>query len=173
MNKYIIIGCPRSGTGFASKFFNIGHETLNKNGISSWCLVNDPPLYGPSLEEVKIKFPETPIFHQIRNPIDTISSFLSMSDVAWDYFHKSLNLNHLNSKVKNGMEIYYKWNVRSKQIATLTYKLENIEDVFPNIRRNINKKTNTRQHKSYTERDFLNEDENLWGKIQDLYQSVD
>jgi len=173
MNKYIIIGCPRSGTGYASKFFNIGHEKLNKNGIASWCLVNTPPLYGPSLEGVKIKLPETPIFHQIRNPIDTISSFLSISNKAWKYFYNVLDLNHLNSKIKNGMNIYYQWNLMAKEISEFTYKLEQIEQTFPEIKPYINKKTNTRKHKSYTERDFLNTDEKLWSKIQDLYQSID
>ena len=125
--SYIIIGCPRSGTGYASKFFNIGHEKINQNGISSWCLVNNPPLYGPSLKEVQIKFPTTAIFHQIRNPINTISSFNSMSNKAWEYFTNILNLNPLDSPLKKGMEIYFQWNTKAKEIANFTYKVEQIE----------------------------------------------
>lgn len=173
MNKYIIIGCPRSGTGFASKFFNIGHEKINKNGISSWCLINNPPLYGPTITEVKNIFPSIPIFHQIRRPIDTISSFMSMSDKAWVYFYKVLNLNPLDSKIKNGMEIYYQWNIRAKEISEFTYKLEEIEQTFANIKAYSNKKQNSRKHILYTENDFLNADKILWGKIQDLYELID
>ena len=167
--SYIIIGCPRSGTGYASKFFNIGHEKINQNGISSWCLVNNPPLYGPSLKEVQIKFPTTAIFHQIRNPINTISSFNSMSNKAWEYFTNILNLNPLDSPLKKGMEIYFQWNTKAKEIANFTYKVEQIEQSFPDIKLYLNKKENTRKHILYTENDFLNTDKILWGKIKELY----
>lgn len=167
--SYIIIGCPRSGTGYASKFFNIGHEKINQNGISSWCLVNNPPLYGPSLKEVQIKFPTTVIFHQIRNPINTISSFDSMSSKAWEYFTNILNLNPLDSLLKKGMEIYFQWNTKAKEIANFTYKVEQIEQSFPDIKPYLNKKENTRKHILYTENDFLNTDKILWGKIKELY----
>lgn len=169
MNKFIIIGCPRSGTGYASKFFNIGHERINDNGISSWCLVKNPPLYGPSLEEIQNKFPQVPIYHQIRNPVDTISSFLSMSENAWRYFTTQLELNPNTSKLKKGMQIYYKWNQLAKNIADFTYCLEEIETVFPHIKPFSNKRENTRPHLNYTEKDFLKEDKELWDKIKKIY----
>ncbi len=169
MSKFIIIGCPRSGTGYASKFFNLGHEKFNKNGISSWCLVKNPPLYGPSLKETQLKFPKVPIYHQIRNPTDTISSFLSMQERAWKYFNIQLELDSNTSKLKRGMEIYYKWNQLAKNVADFTYPLEKIEIVFPHIKPFSNKKENMRPHSNYTEKNFLQEDKELWSKIKELY----
>lgn len=173
MKNFIIIGCPRSGTGFASQYFNIGHEYMNENGISSWCLVNDPPLYGPSLKQVRKTFKNTKIFHQVRNPIDTISSFFSMSDNAWGYFEKVLKLNEESGRLKNGMLIYYHWNKLCLEISDLTYKLEDIEKKFPIEQNSIDKKTNSRRHPVFTENDFINEDKYLWDKIQVFYNSID
>lgn len=173
MSKYIIIGCPRSGTGYASKFFNLGHEYMNQNGISSWCLVNDPPLFGPSLKEVKETFKNVKIFHQVRNPIDTISSFFSMSDKAWRYFEKELGLNTQNTRLKNGMLIYYHWNKLCLDLSDFTYKLEDIEKKFPTVQNRVDKKTNQRKHPNFTENDCIREDNILWDKIQDFYNSID
>ena len=171
LGKFIIIGCPRSGTGYASKFFNIGHECVNDNGISSWCLVKSPPSLGPSLEEVQNEFPKVPIYHQIRNPIDTISSFTSMSKKAWDYFDTQLELDPKSSKLKRGMKIYYEWNQLAKSIADFTYRLDEIEVIFPN-KAFDNKTYNTREHLKFTESDFINENKELWGKIIKLYEEA-
>lgn len=169
MSQFIITGCPRSGTRYASKFFNVGHECINSNGVSSWCLVKNPPLYGPSLKEVQSKFPGVSIYHQIRNPVDTISSFLSMSENAWGYFNSTLNLDPNTSKIERGMEIYYKWNQLAKNLANFTYCLEEIEVIFSDRKSFFNKKYNTRPHLKLTENDFIKENEKLWGKIIKLY----
>lgn len=169
MSQFIITGCPRSGTRYASKFFNVGHECINSNGVSSWCLIKNPPLYGPSLKEVQSKFPGISIYHQIRNPVDTISSFLSMKEKAWEYFTIQLKLDPKSSKLKKGMEIYYEWNQLAKNIADFTYCLEEIETVFPHIKPFSNKKENTRPHLNYAEEDLLKEDKELWDKIKKIY----
>lgn len=173
MNNYIIVGCPRSGTGYASKFFNIGHEYMNRNGISSWCLVNDPPLYGPSIIDVRKKFKGVEIFHQIRNPIDTISSFITMKKKTWYYFDEILGLKKTDNKIKKGMIIYLEWNKRAKSMSNFSYKLENIHSVFPNIKPYKDKSYNKREYRKILKNEFLKEDVKLWNEIETFYRLID
>lgn len=172
MEQYIIVACPRSGTKYASKYFNIGHEKISKKGISSWCLCKDPPLYGPCMEEVALVLPKAKIFHQIRNPEHTMSSFFSMKPKAWNYFSKALNISTRSSKIKQAMQIYYQWNSLAKDMSKFSYCLEEINIIFPNVNPKTQDKTlNTRMHPKYTCDTFAKEDGNLWNQIIDLYQS--
>ena len=170
-DKIIVVGCPRSGTGYASKFFNIGHEELNKNGISSWCLVFNNVLYGPNLQQVKnfFKNSEVKIYHQVRNPLKVISSFQSMSPRAHDYFIKELNLSNLSSFLEKYIKIWVETNKKCELISEFTYQLENIETTFPDILPYKNKNYNTRKHSAFNINDFNNiEDKILLREFKDL-----
>lgn len=90
--SFVVVGTPRSGTGFTSKLFNAlgvpcGHEQyfttsqqtiLDSNfelfGDSSW-------LAAPFLQALP---PNTRILHQVRNPLATIDSLLFTGHLQLD-----------------------------------------------------------------------------------------
>ena len=176
MKKYIILACPRSGTSYASRFLKIGHEKLDKDrrGIISWCLAATPEhrtLYGPSLPQVKrILGKEAKVYHQVRHPIKTISSFNSVSDRTLRYLVGTLKLNKNDSKMINHMKIWIKWNKRCEDLASdsNTYRIEDIEEYFPNISPYENKKENTRDHVNYSKEDLEKEDSLLFNEVVEL-----
>lgn len=53
---------------------NVGHERLGNYGISSWCLAQTEPFWGPTLEEAQRFYPEPTVLHQTRNPVLTVIS---------------------------------------------------------------------------------------------------
>ena len=176
MKKYIILSCPRSGTSYASRFFNIGHEKLDKDltGIASWCLAATDiqgTLYGPPLARVKRRLgKEAKVYHQVRHPIKTISSFNSLSDRTWRYLTGSLKLNKNDSKIINGMKIWIKWNKQCESLvsAPATYQVENIEKCFPDIVPYENRKENTRPHVNYSKEDLEKADSLLFREVLEL-----
>ena len=170
-NKIVIVGCPRSGTGYASKFFNIGHEKLNKNGISSWCLAFDNALYGPNLQKVKDYFKDNKIkiYHQVRNPLKTISSFDSISKISLNYLITNLNITTSSTKLEKYIQIWVLLNKKSELISEFTYKVEDIESTFPNIQIYKNKNYNTRKHSQFNIKDFKNiKNKKLYEEFKDL-----
>jgi hypothetical protein len=77
--KFLILGHPRSGTGFMSKLmreygFHIGHERMKSDGISSWMFtVNEEQVYGDQgIKRGDYNF--TYLVMNLRHPIDIISS---------------------------------------------------------------------------------------------------
>lgn len=77
--KFLIIGHPRTGTGYAAKLlqsagYDVGHEKMGDNGISSWFWPTkdtDPP-YGATPYTPDFK-PDVTI-HIVRHPKDAIAS---------------------------------------------------------------------------------------------------
>jgi hypothetical protein len=166
-NPVAILGCPRSGTGYSARFFDLGHERMNENGIASWYLVSGDPVRGPSLREVEKEYDNLTIFHQVRNPIDTIPSLMTMSYTTWKYFAKNIGFKLRKSKIKNGMLAWYYWNIMSEEITEKRYKLEEMDNLFVNHSYS-NKKHNARDHQTLTEEDFKRADEELWNNIKGL-----
>jgi hypothetical protein len=159
LNKPIaIIGCPRSGTGYAAKSFQIGHEKWTKKGIASWCLVDKDPLYGPSLEEILYMHPNVQIFHQTRNPIDTISSLMTMSLRTFRKFSKTLNFSLHDSKLKNSMRIWLLWNALAEEFTNDQYQVEKFAETFPDVVPHENKQHNKREHPTVTYDQLWRED---------------
>lgn len=170
-DKIIIVGCPRSGTGYASKFFNIGHEKLNKNGISSWCLAFKKPLIGPDLKSVNDHFKNKniKIYHQVRNPLKTISSFTSITERSLNYLIANLDINPSNSSLEKYMQIWILLNKESELISEFTYKVEDIESTFPVISGFGNKKYNSRSHSHFNIKDLKNiENKDLYEEFKSL-----
>lgn len=75
MTKYVVIGHPRSGTGFAAKCFQsagkkVGHETLEEDGISSWQWATNEACRGDARTDIG----EHILIHIIRNPLNCVPS---------------------------------------------------------------------------------------------------
>jgi hypothetical protein len=134
-HKLMIIGCGRSATHFASHLFHelgihIGHERLEKHGIVSWTLVPDTytTVWGPSYNQIRHLY--IPIVHQVRNPLDVISSVGTVfSDrKSWNFISKFIPINVNDSLILRGMKYWYFWNLLAEKKAVYTYRVENIEN---------------------------------------------
>ena len=187
----VIIGCGRSGTKYASNIFkksgfDVGHEGLGLNGISSWCLVpyTDLRVWGPSWKEIK-SF-DNVVVHQVREPLKTISSLQTFEEISWDFIGKFINFNRRDSRTLRAMKYWYFWNKLAEKKAVITYKVEDFNSVFFKlcnmVRFNVDKKSaenvmatekkaNRRKHVYLTWMDLKNEDAALTEKIKKLAKS--
>jgi predicted nucleotidyltransferase len=133
-----IIGCGRSGTSFTSKLFSqngmeIGHETLGKDGMASWM--------GTVHSKKELDKGYKLILHQVRNPIDTISSLQTFNDHSWNYIQKHISeIQNRDSMLEKSMKYWYHWNLLAEQKTNFRYKVEEIESVFPFIIKILNRK---------------------------------
>jgi hypothetical protein len=181
----IIIGCGRSGTTFTSKKLKsleiyIGHERLNKHGISSWYLVSDQtkiPI-GPNFKQIeKLGFS---IVHQVRNPLSAISSMQASSWISFKFLSNEIPIDFENdSKILKAMKYWYYWNLKAEAKAILSYQIEkfnqNLDELlklgkFTHIKDKsyTDTKTNTRNHIDLSWDDLYKEDEMLTNNIKNL-----
>lgn len=154
MPKILITGCGRSGTNFTSDLLNkldidVKHEKLGTQGIVSW------------LEAPKInKYNDYDlILHQIRNPLDCISSMKTTNNNSWKYIClniKEININD-NINVKCAKYWYY-WNLLCENNNIKRFQVENIEIILPeitklfNITKDYNNIINTLKNKKINSR---------------------
>jgi hypothetical protein len=150
-NPIAIIGTPRSGTGYAAHYFNVGHEKWTARGISSWKLVSLKGLW----EE-----PHMRIFHQTRNPIKVISSMTTMSDKTFGYVFSILKRPLSDSRLHNSMVFWLEWNKLAEKITDKRYRVEDIDTE--------NKAHNARNHRDFTPEKLRSKDEKLWDEIVEL-----
>lgn len=181
--QYIITGCPRSGTGYAARVLNLGHECIDKkkNGVASWCLSYPLPLYGPNLLECSKYYSGAKIYHQIRNPADVLSSFMddekSMSQTAWKFFAYIFDLDlEKDSSAVNAMKIYIKWNSLSSLLTNLTYRVEEMNKTFDIKDSEYYNDTYFNggfKKRLYKDKDFRDADPDLWGKCESIYHEFE
>jgi hypothetical protein len=181
----IIIGCGRSGTTYTSKKLkslgiDIGHERLKKHGISSWYLVSDQkkvPI-GPNFKQIeKLGFP---FVHQVRNPLNAISSMQAISWISFKFLSNEIPIDFKNdSKILKAMKCWYYWNLKAETKAVFTYQIEkfdqNLDELLelgkfphPKEKFNIDTKTNSREHTDLSWDDLSKEDDELSTKIKKL-----
>tara|TARA_B100000768_G_scaffold46017_1_gene44792 strand:- start:761 stop:1480 length:720 start_codon:yes stop_codon:yes gene_type:complete len=132
-----IIGTGRSGTGFIAKALgkagrDIGHEAMGKDGISSWCLVADDiePPYGLSWSRVKNL--DAVIGHQVRHPVDSILSLLTMNKRSEAFIRNSGigDFSKCRKKTEWAMIHWLTWNQRAYDKASFHWTLDNAETGF-------------------------------------------
>lgn len=147
---FLVTGCPRSGTRFIAKFFDlngfrVSHERYRPGminatfqqypdeGIVSWVMgvETDRTPWGPAAS----RFSFTHIFHQVRNPLDTIGSILRNEKVeSWEYVCPLLPQikNCLVGKgslgkfslVERSAAFWYHWNLLAERRSELTYSID-------------------------------------------------
>lgn len=94
--KILIIAPPRSGTGYAAKCmenigFDLGHERLKSNGISSWLWAvdcYDDARWGDNFRDIK---PDITIM-LYRRPEDIIASLAFTAERALDWMGKYVSV---------------------------------------------------------------------------------
>lgn len=174
--KIIILGCPRSGTKFISEIFNIngiqiGHEKMGSFGISSWCLVSgdDKVCHGPSYEKVLNIFGNNSlIYHQVRNPLQTISSLTTISKKSFDFVKNYIPMDSKESLNLKCMKFWYYWNLMAEKLTTNRYRIEDVDFLLPNFKGLNQKNINSRRHVNLNWDDLRMENEELANNIKVL-----
>ena len=173
--KFLILGHPRSGTGFSSHLFkhngwDVGHEKMGENGTSDWQYVieDDKCFYWTTGTRKDWKFDY--VIHCVRDPWTAISSVLFTETYlhnknkfvkeSEEFRRKWLDLPGINP-IDDVAQSILQWNKLIKdQNPDWTIRIEHPEDhlKIPYIDKVLEKKVNTRSHRS------LSGDE--WKEIQ-------
>ena len=147
--KIAVIGCGRSGTKFISEYLNLGHEKYGENGIADWSLTTD----GYFSEHIDGLI----YIHQVRHPLDTISSCQTLADTSWEFIERYISFGN-DCLIRKCMKYWYYWNLYAEEKAEFTYRVESIKQ----------SKANTRPHSSLTWHTLEQIDMNLTYKIKQL-----
>jgi hypothetical protein len=102
--KFLILGHPRSGTGFMAKLFGhfgfeIGHEQMRKDGISSWMFTVEDYQVFPDTGLNRKDFSFDYVIMNIRHPLHIVSSTYYTENKfikSVDFRKKHLSLEGLN-----------------------------------------------------------------------------
>lgn len=123
----LITGCPRSGTSYIATVMRevlglrFGHEIRLKDGLADWRATDDHYDHKPFKT----------IFHQVRHPLSTISSFDTMLPQSRALIEKTVKVKNADSKLFKFMKYWYHWNVEAESLApSLTYRIENLADML-------------------------------------------
>jgi hypothetical protein len=115
--KFLVLGHPRSGTGFMVKLlrqhgYHIGHEVMGRDGISSWMfVVEDYQVFTDKLLNRK-DFEFDYVLMNIRHPLHIVTSSYfteNPNKPSMDYRKKHLELEGLNREemaVKSVLDWY-------------------------------------------------------------------
>lgn len=188
--KFLILGHPRTGTGYMSKLFqyfgyDVGHEVFGKDGISNWMYsinnIYNMPVWGTRIKRDDNKFKYKLLV--IRNPYTSIKSFINTENNAeksLDYRLKYLNITieGLN-KVETAIYIYDEWiKTILKQYPDIKIiKLENAKDELNNylINNKFNIKINNKLDppKNYNTRNENNTYKDVdFNNISDKFKNI-
>lgn len=152
-NNILIVGTPRSGTFFT---FNIltqlfgcaEHEAysnkVDKHNVVAWEMAFDNwtgnAIWGEDPENLvqSVSYKDfNKVLHQVRHPLDTISSLLMLDDWFWIKVSEKVNIDfNKDDRLTMAMVVWYEWNKQCEKIAEKTYRIEYITEhlgVFSSI----------------------------------------
>lgn len=186
--RIAIIGCARSGTGYMTELFKqfgyfVGHESLQRHGISSWCLVpkTGKRCWGPSSQDLANL--NLPYVHQVRHPLKVIASMTTARSDSWRFISRFIPIELNDNLIQNSMKYWYYWNRLAEKRAAFTYQVEEIEKALPGLIniggfdesrfdsagiRKIRKDINQRNHHSIAWSCLESEDSELTERIRTL-----
>lgn len=126
--KLVVIGCGRSGTGFSTRLFqelglDIKHEEMGKDGTSSW----PATLWNHLPQEFEH------IFHQVREPLNAISSIQTFVEGSWRFIGRQNFFKLTDDKILNSANYWYHWNLLAETRTDFRYRVEDIFDLLPLI----------------------------------------
>lgn len=134
--RLLIIGCARSGTTFTTLFLRnaglaMGHEQMGLEGcVSMWMVFEGPGLGRPP----HAKFQH--IFHQVRNPLDVITSCYVnyettnrlMCITLWDYIYKHVpEIQKDDPHLVKCAKYWYYWNLKAEELSEWRFRVEELE----------------------------------------------
>lgn len=156
--RFLITGCGRSGTTYITKVLqNNGvpafHERCDADCAVSWKLL---------FEKDRKKHYQV-VLHQIRNPLDCISSMTTAGANSWKFIQNRIpEISPADPIIVKSAKYWYYWNKRAESISSLSYPIEHLSTYLPAINRllkidikyetltQISNTTNTRKHCSIT-----------------------
>jgi len=113
--KFRITGCGRSGTGYMAALmqamgYDVGHETLGADGISSWmaaAVCEDVPHKGSPI--VGVEFATT--IHVVRDPMKAIPSIaVNFRAITWRYVERFILIDRDASAYDRAAMYWVGWN---------------------------------------------------------------
>lgn len=162
----LVTGCARSGTTYMTKVLQaaglkVKHEAHGVDGTVSWTMAvpaSKTP-WGPAFKEGYYKH----IFHQVRNPLKTISSVMvTEPKESWDFIQKFVpQIKSDDPKLVKAVKYWIYWNRWAEIKSEMTYRLEDLEIVLgeigdrigyplrPEAMKGISKTTNHRKDYSH------------------------
>jgi hypothetical protein len=130
--KFLLItGCARSGTTYITEVLrhcglNVLHEDNGEDGIVSWLMAarDFATPYGPAYYNFRFKH----IFHQVREPLKSMSSFTTEAQQAWKFVMKHTpQIKAKDPMIVKCAKYWYYWNKRAEAKAEWTYRVEDME----------------------------------------------
>ncbi len=145
----LITGCARCGTTYISQVLNkcgldVPHEKMGAHGTVNWIMAvpadYTPMAYdfryccAPGLNHYRFQH----IFHQVRDPLKSISSIAVDLDPIWDFvggYIQEVDMAH--PTIINAARYWYYWNLKAEKIAEWTYRIEDIDHVWKEFCRRL------------------------------------
>ena len=134
--KLLVIGCGRSGTNYMAKFleesgYDIHHERAGTEGCVSWPMVVN--YYSPWELSNGESFHH--IFHQVRHPLDVITSWYEnlddLDEDEWNFIRRHLpQISRSDSLIVHCAKYWYYWNLLAEEKAEWQYQIEDIENIL-------------------------------------------
>ena len=140
--KLLVTGCARSGTRYIATVLkkcgmDIGHETLGNDGIASWGMVVESEKFPWGLGRNGLEFEH--IFHQVRDPLKSISSiYTTEGPKSWGFITSQVPEISLNDPyIVRAAKYWYYWNSMAEKLAEWTYRVEDIDTVWDEYERRL------------------------------------
>lgn len=176
--RLLIIGCPRSGTKYAAAYFqkighDIGHERVGKDGVSSWMFAATDNTYPWGVGK-KTDYNFKMIVHQIRHPLQVISSLSTIHNISWKFIAKHINLNPELNDIQKRMKMWIEWNKLCESQTNFRYRIENFDQAVQRICNNLHisykpakivKNLNARNHIDLSWKQLVDADKQLCKEI--------
>jgi hypothetical protein len=131
----LVAACPRSGTRYVSHILRLSglkieQERLDLDGTVSWVHVGRGNVREKEVEDTNFD----KIFHQVRNPLQTIASMTTISNGSRKYMRENLTMEMPEDRIKFAMAAWTGWNEKIEGLGPiLRYKLEDLEEEWPTL----------------------------------------
>jgi hypothetical protein len=148
---FLVTAYPRSATQFMARTLqfcglSVGHEQKGKDGIVSW-------------KELPHSTDYTTVFHQVRHPIEVISSATSINGLSITEIGRELGVEGKRA-LSFFMRSWLGWTDWADEVADCTYCIEDLDDIYPEIFSRlgleapielprVNKRVNSREHREF------------------------
>lgn len=183
----LVIGCPRSGTCFASALFkehgfDVGHEAWGRDGISCWQLAGNDDFWSRFNQcPAEIQCAHAAV-HQVRHPLKVIPSLFTIAEVSYDILNAKMPF-VTKHPLHRAMLVWLHWNRLAQKRAAYTYRVENMEAEFAELCRRArfttalkpnfttSKQTNARSHREVTWAELEATDRSLTAEIKALAEA--
>jgi len=161
--RFLIIGCPRSGTTYAAESLLAngvlcGHESFfTPDGYRPNALYEGDSSWLAPVQLHHVDMSGVPIIHQIRHPLEVISSFLGISLFPTDpsiaerrfvgeHFEES------GDPRRDAIRFYLEWNERCRVLASMTYRVEDFMPRFDEIVERLGQAPRTEERQALSTR---------------------